>query len=78
MRKLKNKTIRVKNVNALKLGMNPKGDDRTNEPRPVSKNEPVRIFVQSLFAGRSEIILVHNDEDYRLRITSRGKLILTK
>lgn len=37
-----------------------------------------RLDVVQLMAGESEIILVLNGQDYRLRITSAGKLILTK
>ena len=40
--------------------------------------EPPRIPVLNLLDGRKEAILVHNGEDYRLRITSKGRLILTK
>jgi hemin uptake protein HemP len=57
--------------------MNPNSDDNVARPSAASK-EPARIAVQDLLEGRSEDILVHNGEDYRLRITSRGKLILTK
>ena len=31
-----------------------------------------------LLAGRSEISITHGDSTYRLRLTSLGKLILTK
>lgn len=31
-----------------------------------------------LFRGRQEILICHNGEHYRLRITKSGKLILTK
>ena len=31
-----------------------------------------------LLKGAKEIIIVHNGADYRLRVTARGKLILTK
>ena len=31
-----------------------------------------------LFRGSSEIRIEHNGEEYRLRITKNGKLILTK
>jgi hemin uptake protein HemP len=31
-----------------------------------------------LFHGRREIVILHRDEEYRLRITRAGKLILTK
>jgi hemin uptake protein HemP len=31
-----------------------------------------------LFQGAQEILISHNGEQYRLRITKNGKLILTK
>jgi len=31
-----------------------------------------------LLCGRRELIIEHSGEEYRLRITSKGKLILTK
>jgi len=31
-----------------------------------------------LFHGQREIVIVHREEEYRLRITRAGKLILTK
>jgi hemin uptake protein HemP len=37
-----------------------------------------RIESQRLFQGNSEIVIVHHDEEYNLRITKNGKLILTK
>ncbi|WP_374090012.1 hemin uptake protein HemP [Methylomicrobium lacus] len=44
--------------------------DTHNERRSLSSG--------ALFGTRNEIVIVHNDEEYRLRITSNGKLILTK
>jgi hemin uptake protein HemP len=38
-------------------------------PRLVSKN---------LFASTNEVIIEHAGEEYRLRLTRQGKLILTK
>lgn len=32
----------------------------------------------ALFGDRREVILIHNGEHYRLRMTQNGKLILTK
>jgi hemin uptake protein HemP len=49
---------------------NPLGDSRG---RP-----PVRIELVHLLEGGREAIIVHNGEDYRLRVTANGKLILTK
>ena len=36
------------------------------------------IDVASLFEGAREIVLVHQGESYRLRVTAKGKLLLTK
>ena len=37
-----------------------------------------RIDSRELFSTEREIIIVHGDEAYRLRLTSQNKLILTK
>ena len=37
-----------------------------------------RIDASTLLASGREIILVHKDTEYRLRLTSNDKLILTK
>lgn len=37
-----------------------------------------RLIVADLLAGDREVILEHDGQDYRLRITANGKLILTK
>jgi hemin uptake protein HemP len=37
-----------------------------------------RLEVESLLGGGRECIIVHGESEYRLRITSSGKLILTK
>ena len=39
---------------------------------------PPRLDSQSLLRGRHEVIISHDGADYRLRLTSNGKLILTK
>lgn len=44
--------------------------------------ESKRLIVRSisseqLFAGRREIVILHNGREYRLRTTQTGKLILT-
>ena len=44
---------------------------------PAAGRKP-RIESQRLFQGNSEIVIVHHDEEYSLRITRNGKLILTK
>ena len=37
-----------------------------------------RIAVEDLMQGTNEIIIEHRGEEYRLRVTSNSKLILTK
>jgi hemin uptake protein HemP len=39
---------------------------------------PDTIAGEQLFSGRQEILIDHNGDTYRLRITRNGKLILTK
>ncbi len=44
------------------------------DPAPL----PAIIRAELLFQGSQEILIGHNGETYRLRITRNGKLILTK
>jgi hemin uptake protein HemP len=37
-----------------------------------------RVNSSELFGAQNEIVINHHDDEYRLRITSNGKLILTK
>ena len=47
--------------------------------RPISNRAPVRrIAVSDLLDGGREAVLLHDGDEYRLRLTSNGKLILTK
>lgn len=41
-------------------------------------SERLRINSRDLFARSREVIIDHASEEYRLRLTSQGKLILTK
>lgn len=36
------------------------------------------ITVEKLMGNAREVVIVHAGEEYRLRVTSKGKLILTK
>jgi hemin uptake protein HemP len=36
------------------------------------------VSSEALFAGRRELLIDHAGEEYRLRLTNQGKLILTK
>jgi hemin uptake protein HemP len=50
--------------------------------KPESRNEKgsaiPRIDASALLGQSKEVILVHNEQEYRLRVTSNHKLILTK
>jgi hemin uptake protein HemP len=48
------------------------------EKAPHRRRLPARVPIDCILKGSKEIIIVHNGEDYRLRVTARGKLILTK
>lgn len=37
-----------------------------------------RISATELLGSAGQLVIVHNGEEYRLRITSNGKLLLTK
>ena len=39
---------------------------------------PVTLDSATLFNGRDEVRLMHRGQEYRLRVTRQGKLILTK
>lgn len=60
---------------------------RTDMPTPAPASplfsiepgqRPGNIAAERLFQGSREILIGHNGETYRLRITKNGKLILTK
>ena len=44
---------------------------------PASQSTP-RIAIRDLLGSGREAVLLHDGEEYRLRLTSNGKLILTK
>ena len=46
--------------------------------RNAPSEAPLRVAADTLLRGRRELIILHNADEYRLRITSNGKLILTK
>ena len=50
-------------------------ETRQVAPEPSA---PRTLTTVELFAGRREIVIVHGDAEYRLRITRANKLILTK
>ncbi len=47
--------------------------------RPPASSPPVRrIAIRELLGGGREAVLLHDGTEYHLRLTSNGKLILTK
>jgi hemin uptake protein HemP len=52
--------------------------DRYREAPPRAAVPRAAVRSDDLFRGTHEIVIVHRDEEYRLRITRAGKLILTK
>jgi hemin uptake protein HemP len=59
--------------------MNTDIPSRPGEPIPhLPGRQRTRINIVDLMQGAREVILVHEGEEYRLRITKAGKLILTK
>ena len=68
-------TYNVKN--ARPPAMSP---DDPSQPRTAAaaREPPPRVKVADLLGGAREAILEHDGQEYRLRITARGKLILTK
>ena len=47
-------------------------------PNPAASNDVRRIDSGALLDGGQEVRIVHKDQEYRLRQTRNGKLILTK
>jgi len=53
-------------------------NDKKNAPK-LAQAAPVKETTsEALFAGARELVIKHFGEDYRLRLTNQGKLILTK
>lgn len=52
--------------------------DAPAEPAGRRGPTPPRIDSRELLRGGREVVIVHGGEEYRLRHTSQGKLILTK
>ena len=44
----------------------------------ATATDPLTVDRAILMAGRRELLIRHGDDTYRLRLTTTGKLILTK
>ena len=54
-------------------------EQQTGHARPeTSRAEPNSINSKALLCGKKELTIVHNDQEYKLRLTGNDKLILTK
>jgi hemin uptake protein HemP len=58
-------------------GAGKSSDNPSAATRSIAMNGN-RIDSRELFAVEREIIIVHGEETYRMRLTSQNKLILTK
>jgi len=47
-------------------------------PESLALDSPRKINSASLLLGEKEVLIVHGDETYRLRLTKNDKLILQK
>jgi hemin uptake protein HemP len=52
--------------------------DRSEAQKTAGAQPLPRLDVREVMKDSREVILVHRGQDYRLRITSNDKLILTK
>jgi hemin uptake protein HemP len=48
------------------------------EASPASPRRTVSIRSAALFRNAQEVIIIHREQEYRLRVTRADKLILTK
>lgn len=55
----------------------PDQNDRKAVAQPTSK-KPRTILSRDLLGGERLVIIRHEQQDYRLQVTTMGKLILTK
>ena len=59
-------------------GMRPPTSDDEARRSGEDRSGPRRFECRDLMGTDREVVLIHNDAEYRLRITSNDKLILTK
>jgi hemin uptake protein HemP len=64
---------------AMSATPNEDGPDHTPDDSQTEGELPTLTYTtHDIFQGRREVWIEHGGEMYRLRITSRGRLILTK
>ena len=55
----------------------PHADGTQKRPSARSGSATPYIRSQDLFGTAQEVVIEHNEREYRLRVTAQGKLILT-
>ncbi len=66
-------------MNIREVSKNPSPETEGTSDSTERENPRInRVTSDALLAKRRELIIEHCGEEYRLRITSKGKLILTK
>lgn len=58
--------------------MNAPLEDANRSMKATSGSQPYRIDIEQLLAGRREVRLLCEGQEYRLQLTRNSKLILTK
>ena len=82
--KMNLRLIRKLPIRTQVTGWSPSGDKgrrRVNDKQKTASAEAAnvpKIDASTLLASGREVILIHKDSQYRLRLTSNDKLILTK
>jgi hemin uptake protein HemP len=72
------KTIIMAAPSGDNVGGAGKHDEKRSSATRVLTVNGSRIDSRELFAAEREIIIAHGEDNYRLRLTSQNKLILTK
>ena len=52
--------------------------DKEEKTSPTRRGPTRRIALNDILDGEREVIISHQNEEYRLRLTSNNKLLLTK
>ncbi len=62
-----------------RVGIMANGDSTSDKPSPETGTNAPRVILSLDLMGDDKVVIIrHGQEDYRLRITAMGKLILTK
>ena len=65
-------------MNTEKIVNSPSQAAEASQAPKLDASTKRRFSSDELLGGQRELVIEHSGEEYRLRITSKGKLILTK